>query len=164
MVKKSSSSCCVEDNVPETKELQEITNQLRKAEEEKLSIEDMPLKSLRDYRLYNEEAGRINKKLKICRYPYKQAPIELHPKQRVIFRSNDQPTNPQKVFLSNYLIHFDEMLIPGKTYDLPECIVHHISTRENPQWGWCENADGSKETRIVNKVPRFSLTQVYQEA
>lgn len=139
-----------------------LDNSLKQVESEKLPIEEMPLNTLRDYRLYNEEARRLNKKLRLCRYPIKPCPQELHPKQRVIFRSNDQPNNPQKVFLSNDLIHFDETLIPGKTYELPECIIHHISTRENPEWGWFENADGSRETRIKSKKPRFSLTPVYQ--
>lgn len=134
---------------------------LKQVESEKLPIDEMPLNNIRDYRLYNEEATRLNKKLKICRYPIKPCPIDLHPKVRVIFRSNDQPNNPQKVHLSNALIHFDETLIPGKAYDLPECIVHHLSTRENPEWGWFDNADGSRETRVKSKKPRFSLTPVY---
>jgi len=131
---------------------------------EKTEIEDMPLNTIRDYRLYNEAVLKENKRLKLRKYEVKPCPIDLHPKQRVIFRSNDQPNNPQKVFLSNSLIHYDETLIPGKVYDLPECIVHHLSTRENPQWGWFENADGSKETRVKSKTPRFSLNAVYQEA
>lgn len=131
------------------------------AEPTKVAIEDMPLDNIRDYRLYNEEARKLNKKLKICRYPIKQCPVDLHPKIRVVFRRNDQPTNPLPVFVSNDLIHFDEKLIPGKTYDLPECIVHYLSEKGNPQWGWVENRDGSKETRVVSKTPRFSLTQAY---
>lgn len=134
---------------------------LNKVESEKLPIEEMPLNSIRDYRLYNEEARRINKRLKICRYPIKQCPVELHPKQRIIFRSNDQPHNPQKVHLSNHLIHYDETLIPGQAYDLPECIVDHLSKCENPVWGWFDNPDGSRETRVKSKTPRFSLTPVY---
>lgn len=136
---------------------------LKKAVAEKLPIEDMPLNSIREYRLYNEEARKLNHKLKMCRYPIKPCPIELHPKQRVVFRSNDQPHNPQKVHLSNDLIHYDEKLIPGKAYDLPECIIHHLATRENPQWDWFDNPDGSRETRVKSKKPRFSLTPVYQE-
>ena len=138
--------------------------ELKKIQDERLAIEDMPLNSIRDYRLYNEEARKINKRLRLCKYPAKPCPIELHPKQRVIFRSNDQPNNPQKVFLSNDLIHYDETLIPGKAYDLPECIVYHLSNRENPEWGWFDNADGSRETRIKHKKPRFSLTPVYEAA
>jgi len=136
---------------------------IKQAETAKLPIEEMPLTNIREYRLYNEEARKLNKKLRLCRYPIKPCPVELHPKQRIIFRSNDQPHNPQKVFLSNEVIHFNETLIPGKAYDLPECIVHHLSTRENPEWGWFENNDGSRETRIKSKRPRFSLTPVYQE-
>lgn len=147
--------------VPVANDILEST--LKQVDAEKLPIEQMPLTNIREYRLYNEEARKLNKKLGICRYPIKQCPIELHPMQRVVFRSNDQPHNPQKVHLSNHLIHFDETLIPGKTYDLPECVVHHLTTRENPEWGWFDNPDGSRETRIKSKKPRFSLTQVYQD-
>jgi len=133
------------------------------AEAQKMPIEEMPLESIRDYRLYNEEARRLNKKLGILRYPIKQCPVELHPKTRIIFRRNDQPSNPLKVFVSNHLIHFDETLVPGKAYDLPDCIVHHLAEKGNPVWKWYENSDGSKETRVSHKEPRFSLTPQYQE-
>jgi len=141
-----------------------LTQSIKQAEEAKLPIEDMPLKSIRDYRLYNEEARRINKKLKLLRYPIKQCPIELHPKQRVVFQRNDQPSNPLPVYLSNHLIHYDETLIPGKTYDLPECIINHLSEKGNPVWKYVVLPDGSKETQISHKEPRFSLRTVYSEA
>lgn len=140
-----------------------LTQAIVEAEKEKLPIEEMPLNSIRDYRLYNEEARRINKKLKICRYPIKQCPVELHPKQRVHFERMDQPSNALPVFVSNHLIHFDELLLPGKVYDLPECIVHYLAEKGNPVWGWVTLPDGSKETQVLNKTPRFSLRTVYQE-
>lgn len=136
---------------------------LKTAEAEKMPIEDMPLETLRDYRMYNEEARRLNKKLRMCRYPIKQCPVELHPKQRVKFGNNDKSLNPVPVLVSNHLIHFDEKLIPGKVYDLPECIVHYLSEKGYPVWDWVNLPDGSKETRMVGKQPRFSLTSVYQE-
>lgn len=141
-----------------------LENSLKTAEVEKLPIEEMPLNNIRDYRLYNEEARKLNKKLRICRYPIKQCPVELHPKQRIKFGNNDKSLNPVPVFLSNHLIHFDEKLIPGRAYDLPECIVHYLSEKGYPVWDWVNLPDGSKETRMVGKQPRFSLTTVYQEA
>jgi len=137
---------------------------LKQTEAVKMPIEDMPLTSLREYRLYNEEARKLNKKLKICRYPIKQCPVELHPKQRVVFGRNDQPSNPLPVFVSNHLIHYDETLIPGKSYDLPECIINHLSEKGTPVWKWFDSPDGSKETRISHKEPRFQIRTVYQEA
>ena len=131
---------------------------------ETVAIEDMPLTNIREYRLYNEAARKANKKLRICRYPIKPCPIELHPKQRIKFMRKDQPTNPLPVYLSNDLIHFDQTLIPGKIYDLPECIVHYLSEKGNPIWSWVDLPDGSKETRVVNKDPRFALQTIYQEA
>ena len=136
---------------------------LDKAHEEKLPIEDMPLNTLRDYRLYNEEARKLNKKLKICKYPIKQCPVELHPTQRITISNNDKSTHPIKVFLSNHLIHYDETLQAGGTYDVPQCVVSHLTSRGYPVWSWVTNADGSKETRQVNKTPRFSVVQVFGE-
>jgi hypothetical protein len=136
---------------------------LNQVQAEKLPIEEMPLESMRDYRLYNEEARRLNKKLRLCRYPIKQCPVDLHPKQRVVFRRNDQPTNPLPVFVSDDKIHYDETLIPGKTYDLPEYIVHYLAEKGDPVWDWVTLPDGSRETRVVTKKPRFSLTQIYQD-
>ena len=136
---------------------------IQTAEASKLPIEEMPLENIRDYRLYNEEARRINKKLRLNRYPVKQCPVELHPKIRVVFRRNDQPSNPLPVFVSDDKIHFEETLVPGKTYDLPEYIVHYLSEKGNPVWKWYEDKDGGKETRISHKEPRFSLTPIYRD-
>lgn len=156
MVKKALTQPVEENDVME--------KSIAQAENEKLPIEDMPLNSIRDYRLYNEEARRLNKKLRICRYPIKQCPVELHPKQRVKFTNNDKSLHPVPVYLSNDLIHYNEKLFPGKVYDLPECIVHYLSEKGYPVWDWVNLADGSKETRMVGKQPRFGLTSVYQGA
>lgn len=135
---------------------------------EKLPIEQMPLNSLRDYRLYNEEAARQNKiakqknpSMKTAAYPYKQCPIELHPTTRVIFGRVDQPSNPLPVFVSNNIIHFDKTLIPGQTYDLPQYIVSYLQSKGNPVWDWHEKPDGSRETYISTYTPRFTLRTVY---
>lgn len=141
-----------------------IDNTLKAAEPEKMAIEDMPLETIRDYRLYNEEARKLNKKLKICRYKIKQCPVELHPKQRIRFGNNDKSMNPVPVFVSNHLIHYDEKLTPGKVYDVPECIVHYLAEKGYPVWEWVTLKDGSRETRQTGKQPRFSVTTVYQEA
>lgn len=140
-----------------------MESSLKQAVEQRLEIEDMPLETLRDYRLYNEEARKINKRLKLLRYPIKQCPVELHPKQRIKFGNNDKSMNPVAVMLSNHLIHFDEKLVPGQTYDLPECIVHYLAEKGYPVWGWVTLKDGSRETRELTKVPRFSISTVYRE-
>ena len=150
------------DHVAQKKDDDTMESSLRQAESE-VAIEDMPLNSIRDYRLYNEKARAMNKKLKVLRYVIKQCPVELHPKQRIIFGRNDQPSNPLPVFLSNHLIHFDETLIPGKTYDLPECIINHLAEKGTPVWKWYDNPDGSKETRISHKEPRFQIRTIYAE-
>lgn len=135
---------------------------IKKTQAEKLPIEEMPLETLRDYRLYNEEARRLNHKLRVCRYPVKQCPVDLHPKQRIKFTRRDQPLNPLNVYVSNENIHFDQTLIPGETYDLPECIIHYLSEKGNPIWKWFELPNGERETRVSHKEPRFALQHVYQ--
>lgn len=149
-------------HVANRKEGDMMAASLEEVEKEKTPIEDMPLNSIRDYRLYNEEARKLNKKLRICRYPIKQCPVELHPKQRVRFGNNDKSIHPVTVFVSNHNIHFDEKLTPGQIYDLPECIVHYLSQKGYPVWGWITGKDGAKETAHVGKQDRFSLTTVYQ--
>jgi len=126
-----------------------------------LAIDEMPLNSLEDYQAYNVEARKLNKKLKICRYPLKQCPIELHPKQRVVFGRVDQPSNFAPVYLSNSDIEFRQKLYPGKQYDLPLCVIDFLAEKGTPVWKWFDNPDGSKETRISHKEPRFALRTLY---
>lgn len=126
-----------------------------------LEIESMPLNSLGDYMRYNAEARRLNKKLKLCRYPIKQCPVELHPKERVTFTRNDQPTNPLPVYLSDDMIHFEMTLKPGQTYELPRYVVDYLCKKGVPEWAWYDNTDGSKETRIKSYAPRFALRTIY---
>jgi len=147
----------------ENQEISALEKAVKAATPEKLPIDEMPLTSLREYRLYNEEARKLNKQLKILRYPIKQCPVELHPKQRIKFGRNDQPSNPLPVHLSNHLIHFEQTLIPGQIYDLPECVISHLQERGTPVWKWFDNPDGSKETRVWNKEPRFQISTVYQD-
>lgn len=149
--------------VAQVKEESVLDANLKQVEKEKLPIEDMPLNSIRDYRLYNEEARKLNKKLRLCRYPIKQCPVELHPKQRIKIDTVDNNRNPIPVFVSNHLIHYDEKLTPGKIYDIPECIISYLAEKGNPIWGWVTLADGSKETRQIDKKPRFSLTTQYSQ-
>ena len=141
-----------------------IDDVINSSSAEKLPIEEMPLETLRDYRLYNEEARKINKKLRLNRYPIKQCPVELHPMQRIKFANNDKSMNPVPIFVSNHLIHYDEKFYPGRTYDVPECIIRYLAEKGYPVWDWVTLADGSRETQMTGKAPRFSITSVYQEA
>jgi len=127
------------------------------------SIEQMPLTTYEEYREYNKAARKENKRLGMCRYPCKQCPVELHPKERVVFGRRDQPTNPLPVFLSNHLIHYEETLQPGKTYDLPRVVINYLAEKGTPIWKSHTNPDGSVDTRIDHYDPRFSLRTVYEE-
>jgi len=127
------------------------------------SIEDMPLTNYEEYKAYNKRAREMNKKLRTLRYPCKPCPVELHPHARVKFSRNDQPSNPLPVFVSNHLIHFKKTLIPGQTYDLPQCIINYLSDKGVPIWKYVEGKDGKRETVKSHSDPRFSLITVYQE-
>ena len=133
------------------------------AKKEEISIEEMPLTNITDYIRYNREARRLNKQLKQYKYPIKQCPVELHPKEKVVFNRHDQPSNPLPVKLYNEMIDFEMTLIPGKTYDLPRCVVAYLAKKGTPKWGWFENPDGSRETRKTSIEPRFSLRTIYED-
>lgn len=128
-----------------------------------VDIDQMPLITLRDYKAYNAKARELNKKLRECKYPIKQCPVELHPKQRIVFGRNDQPSNMLPVYISDEMIHFDQKLYPGKTYDLPVYVVDYLSRKGVPVWKWFTLPDGSKETRIDHYEPRFAMRTIYEE-
>jgi hypothetical protein len=126
-------------------------------------INTMPLNCLEDYVKYNIEARKLNKKLRIRRYEIKPCPIELHPKEKIVFNRNDQPNNPLPVYLSNDMIDFKEMLYPGKTYELPRCVIEYLAKKGTPHWKWFTKADGTKETGIESYAPRFALRTIYED-
>ena len=130
---------------------------------EEVPIEQMPLENLTDYIRYNREARKLNKKLGLCRYPIKPCPVELHPTERIVFNRKDQPMNPLPVFLSNDMIDFKMTLIPGRTYDLPRCVVSYLAKKGTPNWKWFDNTDGSRETRVASMDPRFALRTIYED-
>ena len=132
-------------------------------EKKEIAIEDMPLNNITDYIRYNRAARAANKKLKICRYPAKPCPIELHPKETIVFNRKDQPSNTLPVYLSNDIIDFKMTLVPGKTYELPRCIIEYLAKKGIPQWRWFENPDGSRETRKASMDPRFALRTIYKD-
>jgi len=158
---KKNSDPDMDQNIMENKDLSFIDSAIENTPKDEL--EDMPINSLKEYLAYNKRARALNHKLRMCRYPIKQCPEELHPKQRIVFNRVDQPKNPLPVFLSNEYIHYEKKLIPGKTYDLPHCVVDHLQSKGLPVWKWFDNPDGSKETRISHYEPRFALRSVFSE-
>ena len=132
------------------------------SKKEPVNISEMPLESLGDYLRYNKEARKLNKELRICRYKIKQCPVDLHPKERIVFGRNDQPGNPLPVYLSNEMIHFELTLYPGKTYDLPRCIVEYLASKGTAVWTKFENPDGTVDSRSTAMDPRFSLRTLYK--
>lgn len=140
-----------------------MESSINEALNDRLPIDDMPLETLRDYLNYNEEARKLNKKLRLCKYLIKQCPSELHPHQKIKFSNNDKSTNPVRVHLSNHLIHYDESLIPGNYYEVPECIANYLANKGYPIWDYKEDKNGARETYMVTKTPRFSITTVMKE-
>jgi len=130
---------------------------------EPVAIEDMPLNTLGDYVRYNAAARKENKRLKICRHQIKPCPVELHPTERIVFGRNDQPDNYLPVYLSNDMIDYKNKLYPGKTYDLPRCVVEYLAGKGTPIWKWFNNPDGSKETGISSYTPRFAMRTIYKD-
>ena len=145
------------------KTIDKIIDEAPKKPKEEIAIEDMPLNNITDYVRYNRKARELNKKLKICRYPAKPCPIELHPKETIVFNRKDQPSNPLPVMLSNDVIDFKMTLIPGKTYELPRCIIAYLASKGRPDWKWFDNPDGSRETRKASMDPRFALRTIYKD-
>ncbi len=148
----------------EKQEAQESEMNLMIAEAPKpQAIDKMPLTTYEEHLAYNRVARKENKRLRICRYPCKPCPVDLHPKDRIVFGRTDQPLNALPVHLSNHLIHFKQILYPGKTYDLPRVIINYLAEKGVPIWKWYKNADGSDETRVSHLDPRFTLRTVYAE-
>ena len=127
------------------------------------AIEEMPLTTYDEYKAYNAAARKENKRLRMCRYPCKPCPIELHPKQRVVFGRIDQPLNAQPVKKSNHLIDYNEVLKPGVAYDLPNVIINHLVEKGTPVWKIRTTPEGAADTYISHYDPRFTLRTVYQE-
>jgi len=132
-----------------------------KREAEAPKPDEMPLESLGDYIRYNKAAREANKKLKYCRYVIKQCPVELHPKETIIFERVDQPGNKLKVFISNDMIEFKQELVPGQQYDLPRCVVEYLASKGTPIYKTIDKPDGTKQVVVAGKNSRFSLRTIY---
>jgi len=133
------------------------------AQHRDLSIDEMPLDTYQDYKEYNKKARGLNKKAKALLYPCKPCPIELHPKQKIRFARKDQPSNPLKVLLQTDMIDYNETLVPGRVYDLPNTIIKFLNDKGVPIWKWVDKANGEKETTISHYEPRFALQGVFND-
>jgi hypothetical protein len=142
------------------KEIDKVIEQAKEANADDIS--SMPLKSLEDYMRYNAKARQANHKLGVRRYEIKPCPAKLHPQETVVFgRADGQPNNELPVHISDDMIDFDMKLKPGKTYTLPVYVIDYLSKKGYPEWKWFTNSDGSKETRIDHKNPRFTIRTVH---
>lgn len=125
--------------------------------EKEVPLDQMPLETYEDYKKYNAKARLENKRARKQVYPPKPCPLELHPKTRIVFNRKDQPSNPLPVFLCNDMIDFQETLIPGKTYELPNMVVKFLQERGTYIYERVDNPDGSYDTKPKQKIPRFNI-------
>lgn len=147
----------------ETKESKDLLNEMipKQQESGEIDIETMPLNTYYDYMAYNAKARVLNKKLKLCRYPIKQCPVELHDHVRISFSRTDKNTHYIPAYFSNDQIHYNEKLYPNKEYSVPRIIAEYLASKGTEIWKWYTNPDGSKETRMANIDPRFSVRTIY---
>jgi hypothetical protein len=141
----------------------EKTHTQEKINPEHVPLHDLPLETYADYKIYNKRVRMENKKARKNIYQCKPCPIDLHPKQRIIFGRKDQPRNPLPVYLSTDMIDFKLTLVPGKTYDLPIMVLSHLNSKGSPIWERYVNDDGSEDSRISHYDPRFSIRTVFED-
>ena len=122
-------------------------------------LDDLPLESVDDYRVYNRWA-RVFKK------PVKFPPIEMHKHRKVRFtRSDNQRGNPLSVRRRDgeSLIDFHMILEDGKEYDLPVPIINFINKLGVPRYKEVKYPDGTSETVFSHNEMRFACQAVYDE-
>ncbi len=49
-------------------------------------------------------------------------------------------------------------LFPGRTYDLPECVIEHLRSRVLVEYGVRKLPSGEEVTEVAKKRPKFLLT------
>lgn len=133
-----------------------------KKSESEVDINKMPLNSLGDHMRYNKKARELNHVLRICKYPIKPCPVELHPKDWVVVNHTNQSMNDIPILLSNDMIDFKMKIKPGQKVQLPRCVIEHIANKGKPKFKWFDNPDGSKETRVAYQEPRFAVRTIYE--
>lgn len=116
-----------------------------------VDLQKMPLKSIEDYKAYNQEARRAG-------VPVKIPPNSLHKQFKIKFERFDQPENVLKFIVVNADVDYEGELIPGKIYILPEPVVRHLDSRAVPIYSEVEVRDGGEtrtETRQTGERSRF---------
>lgn len=116
-----------------------------------VDLQKMPLKTIEDYKLYNEAARRAS-----C--PVKIPPSSLHKQYKIKFERFDQPDNVLKFLVVNADIDYQAELIPGHVYTLPEPVVRHLDSRAVPVYDEVEVREGGSvrtETKQVGERSRF---------
>ena len=148
--------------VPGVSPIDKAISAADKKSESEISIDKMSLKSLGDYMRYNKKARELNHILRICKYPIKPCPVELHPKDWVVVNHTNQSRNDIPIMLSNDMIDFNMKIKPGKKVHLPRCVIEHIASKGKPHYAWFDNPDGSKETKVAYSDPRFAVRTIYE--
>lgn len=136
-------------------------------ETKKLTIEEMPLETLEDYRKRNALARKINKEHKRLVHQIIPCPEEKHPTQRVIITfTNSSLETFVPVKFSNADIDYHKTLEPNVPYDLPEVIIEHLANRGTNIYDMFENKQKDapnitkKITKVIGRRPRFAIRSV----
>lgn len=116
------------------------------------------LKTIEDYRTYNEQARENGWRLK---FP----PEKLHQKEKVkVTRLDNQEKNPIKIRLQSLAhgveIDFKKIIVPGEVYELPLPVVRHLERLHYPEYKEIKAPDGTSKTMQVGKKPRFAISYV----
>ena len=90
-------------------------------------LQKLPLKTLKDYREYNEKAREFS-------VPIKPAPAELHDHVKVKFLRRDGMVHPIPLKFRNEIIDFEKKVHHGHIYDLPKIVIKHYQKKGMPKY------------------------------
>lgn len=124
-------------------------------------LASIPLKTLEDFKVYNAEARKQGKPVKVPNESF-------HKKFKVKFQRFDQPNNVLKAYVRRENIEWRGQLIPGGIYHLPLPVIQFLNSLSEPIFAQVDVHQGGdenigvprKETKQVGERARFSCMQL----
>ena len=90
----------------------------------------------------------------------KKAPVDLGPDMHVKFTNVETPGAGVEFTYQGRGFELED----GKTYDLPEDVVHHLNSLSTPRYGWVMDPETQqKVSRKVGVNSRFSCVPITPE-
>jgi hypothetical protein len=134
-----------------------LTSEQKRRRKVSQELKKLPLKSLKDYEVYNEKCRGLS-------VPVKPAPSNLHEHVKVKFLRRDGMTHPIKMKFRNALIDFEKKIEHGHVYDIPKMVVKEYQDLGIPKYKqFINQATGESETVFSHKEPRFAFQIVFDE-